>query len=103
MKIAVPDFVTNSYFPAVAAVELGFFREEGIDMTLEHIFPVNTACEVMRDGGVDFVLSSSPDRYVYTTPTGTQGPKLSPAIDTLLDYWEIEWELQTASAPTWNA
>ena len=54
MKIAVPDFITNSYFPAVAAVELDYFKEEGIDMELEHIFPVNKACEVMRDGGIDF-------------------------------------------------
>ena len=59
MKIAVPDFVTNSYFPAVAAVELGFFRKEGIDMTLEHIFPVNRACEVMRDGEIDFVAGAA--------------------------------------------
>ena len=59
MKIAVPDFITNSYFPAVAAVELGFFKEEGIDMTLEHIFPVNRACEVMRDGGIDFVAGAA--------------------------------------------
>ena len=28
MKLAVPDLISNSYFPAVAAVELGFFREE---------------------------------------------------------------------------
>ena len=40
MKIAVPDFITNSYFPAVAAVESTGFKEEGIDMELEHIFPL---------------------------------------------------------------
>ena len=59
MKIAVPDFITNSYFPAVAAVELEFFKEEGMDMELEHIFPVNKACEVMRDGGIDFVAGAA--------------------------------------------
>ncbi len=59
MKIAVPDFITNSYFPAVAAVELEFFKDEGIDMELEHIFPVNKACEVMRDGGIDFVAGAA--------------------------------------------
>ena len=59
MKIAVPDFITNSYFPAVAAVELDYFKEEGIDMELEHIFPVNKACEVMRDGGIDFVAGAA--------------------------------------------
>ena len=28
MKIAVPDVISNSYFPAAAAVELGFFKQE---------------------------------------------------------------------------
>ena len=41
LKIAVPDMVSNSYFPAVAAVELGFFKEEGLDVALELIFPVD--------------------------------------------------------------
>ena len=29
MRIAVPDLVSNSYFPAVAAIELGFFQAQG--------------------------------------------------------------------------
>ena len=28
-RIAVPDLVTNSYFPALAGEELGFYRAEG--------------------------------------------------------------------------
>ncbi len=59
MKIAIPDLISNSYFPAVAAVELGFFKEEGLDMELELIFPVNKTLEVMRDGGIDFVGGSA--------------------------------------------
>ena len=59
MKIAVPDLISTSYFPAVAAVELGFFKGEGLDVTLEHIFPVDTACEAMRDGEIDFVAGSA--------------------------------------------
>jgi ABC-type nitrate/sulfonate/bicarbonate transport system substrate-binding protein len=59
MKIAIPDLISNSYFPAAAAVELGFFKEEGLDMELELIFPVDHALEVMRDGGVDFVGGSA--------------------------------------------
>ncbi len=55
MKIALPDLISNSYFPAAAAVELGFFAEEGLDMTLELIFPVDKTLEVMRDGEIDFV------------------------------------------------
>src|SRR2546422_1438173 len=31
MRIAVPDLVTNSYFPALAAEELGLYRAEGVD------------------------------------------------------------------------
>ena len=59
MKIAIPDMISNSYFPVAAAVELGFFREEGLDMRLELIFPVNRALEILRDGGVDFVGGSA--------------------------------------------
>ena len=32
MKLAVPDLISNSYFPAVAAAQLGIFREEGLDV-----------------------------------------------------------------------
>ena len=59
MKLAVPDLISNSYFPAIAAVELGFFKEEGLDVSLELIFPVDKAYQAMRDGAVDFVGGSA--------------------------------------------
>lgn len=59
MKLAVPDMISNSYFPAVAAVELGFFEREGLDVSLEMIFPVDKAYATLRDGGVDFVGGSA--------------------------------------------
>ena len=59
MKLAVPDLISNSYFPAVAAVELGFFKEEGLDVSLELIFPVDKAYHALRDGTVDFVAGSA--------------------------------------------
>ena len=59
MKIAIPDLISNSYFPAAAAVELGFFKAEGLDMTLELIFPMDKALEVLRDGKIDFVGGSA--------------------------------------------
>jgi len=59
MKIAVPDLVSNSYFPALAALQLGHFRDEGLDLQLEHIFPINKSCEALRDGAVDFVAGSA--------------------------------------------
>ncbi|HXQ83047.1 MAG TPA: ABC transporter substrate-binding protein [Xanthobacteraceae bacterium] len=59
MKLAVPDMISNSYFPAEAAVELGFFKAEGLDVALELIFPVDKAYEALRDGAVDFVGGSA--------------------------------------------
>ena len=59
MKVVIPDLVSNSYFPAIAAVELGFFKQEGIDATLELIYPVGKCYDALRDGAVDFVGGSS--------------------------------------------
>ena len=59
MKIAVPDLISNSYLPAPAAVELGFFEKEGLDMSYELIFPVDDANKALRDGKVDFVGGSA--------------------------------------------
>jgi NitT/TauT family transport system substrate-binding protein len=59
MKLAVPDMISNSYFPAIAAIELGFFKREGLDVALELIFPVDKAYAALRDGAVDFVGGSA--------------------------------------------
>jgi ABC-type nitrate/sulfonate/bicarbonate transport system substrate-binding protein len=59
MKLAIPDMISNSYFPAVAAIELGFFAREGLDVSLELIFPVDKAYAALRDGEVDFVGGSA--------------------------------------------
>jgi NitT/TauT family transport system substrate-binding protein len=59
MKIAVPDMISNSYFPVCAAVELGFFKKEGLDMELELIFPVDACYKALRDGKIHFVGGSA--------------------------------------------
>jgi ABC-type nitrate/sulfonate/bicarbonate transport system substrate-binding protein len=59
MKLAVPDLISNSYFPAIAAVELGFFKREGLDVTLELIVPIEHALAAMRDGSLEFVGCSA--------------------------------------------
>jgi NitT/TauT family transport system substrate-binding protein len=59
MKIAVPDMVSNSYFPAIAAVELGHFKEEGLDVELEALFPVDKAYSALREGQVALVAGSA--------------------------------------------
>ncbi len=59
MTIAIPDMISNSYFPAAAAVELGFFKEEGLDVGLELIPPVDKTLEELRDGNIHFVGGSA--------------------------------------------
>jgi ABC-type nitrate/sulfonate/bicarbonate transport system substrate-binding protein len=59
MKLAVPDLISNSYFPVEAAVELEFFKREGLDVSLELIFPVDRAYRALRDGAVDLVGGSA--------------------------------------------
>jgi NitT/TauT family transport system substrate-binding protein len=59
MKLAVPDMISNSYFPAIAAIELGCFKQEGLDVSLELIFPVDRSYAALRDGTVDFVGGSA--------------------------------------------
>ncbi len=54
-RVAVPDFVSNSYFPAMAAMALDCFQKEGLEVRRELIFPNYKAFEALRDGDVDFV------------------------------------------------
>jgi len=55
LRIAIPDMVSPSYFPAIAAVELGFFGNEGLDATIELLFPVTNTFEALRECALDFV------------------------------------------------
>ncbi len=59
LKIAVPDLISNSYFPAVAAVELGLLAQQGLDSTIELIFPVSKAYAALRESAVDCVAGSA--------------------------------------------
>jgi ABC-type nitrate/sulfonate/bicarbonate transport system substrate-binding protein len=59
MKLAIPDMISNSYFPAIAAIELGMFKAEGLDVAMEMIYPVDKCYAAMRDGAVEFVGGSA--------------------------------------------
>jgi NitT/TauT family transport system substrate-binding protein len=50
MKVAVPDLISPSYFPLIAAVEFGY-----LDARLELIYPVTKTYEELREGRLDFV------------------------------------------------
>ena len=74
MKIAIPDKISPSYFIAEAAVELGFFKAEGLDVSLELVYPVDKAYEALRDGKIDFVGGAA--HAVPSAFPGFKGAKL---------------------------
>ena len=78
MRIAVPDLVSNSYFPAVAAIELGFFEDQGMDVELEMIFPVGRAMAALRDRRIDFV--AGPAHATLSAFPNWEGAKLLAAL-----------------------
>ena len=54
LRVAIPDLISPSYFPAIAAVELGF-----LDAKLELLYPVTRTYEDLRDRKLDFVGGAS--------------------------------------------
>lgn len=59
LRVAIPDLVSNSYFPIVAAADLGCFTAEGLDVSIDLVFPIDRAYREMRDGRVDFVAGAA--------------------------------------------
>lgn len=59
VRVAIPDLISPSYFPAIAAVELGYFKREGLDASIELLFPVTRTYEELRDGRLDFVAGAA--------------------------------------------
>jgi NitT/TauT family transport system substrate-binding protein len=55
IRIALPDMISNSYFPVLAACELGLMRDHGLDASLQLMSPADKAYRAMKDGDVDFV------------------------------------------------
>ena len=53
MRVAVPDFVSSTFFPLVAAKALSIFEEEGQDVEILHCNALK-AVDSLRDGAVDF-------------------------------------------------
>jgi ABC-type nitrate/sulfonate/bicarbonate transport system substrate-binding protein len=59
LRVAIPDLISPSYFPAIAAVELGCFKQQGFDAELSLLYPVTKTYEDLRDGKLDFVGGAS--------------------------------------------
>ena len=77
-RVAVPDLVSNSYFPAIAAIALDLFAKEGLDAQHRLIFPNYKAYEALRDGEVDFV--AGPAHVVLRAFPEWNGVKLLAAL-----------------------
>jgi ABC-type nitrate/sulfonate/bicarbonate transport system substrate-binding protein len=82
MRITVADAISPSYFVAIAAVELGFFKGEGVDM--EFVFPPADSSRALREGVVDF-YGGSPYTGLHAFP-GWRGGVLLCALSHYT-YW----------------
>jgi ABC-type nitrate/sulfonate/bicarbonate transport system substrate-binding protein len=77
MRIAVPDFVSSTMFPLIAAKELGIFKEEGHDVEIVLNRSLK-AVESLREGAVDF--SAGPAHAPLTIFPEWRGVKLVATI-----------------------
>jgi ABC-type nitrate/sulfonate/bicarbonate transport system substrate-binding protein len=59
MRLVVPDLISPSYFPAIAAVELGLIRDQGLDVELDLLFPVTDAAGALQRGEIDFLAGAA--------------------------------------------
>src|SRR5438128_3568385 len=96
MKLAIPDLISPSYFPALAAAELGFFAREGLDVSAELIFPVDRAYEALRDGAIDFVGGAA--HGALAAFTEWHGVKLLGALSQGM-YWFLVMRADLGIAP----
>lgn len=78
MRIAAVDLVSNTCFPALAADELGLFRDEGVDARIE-LVPMLGATRALRDGTADAMIAGSV-HDLLTEFEGWKGAKLCVAL-----------------------
>jgi NitT/TauT family transport system substrate-binding protein len=83
-KLVVADVDSPSYFVATAAVELGFFKAEGIDIAFEPVFGAANGPECLRDGTVHFF--GGPAYAATRVFPAWQGAKLLCALSQY-SYW----------------
>jgi NitT/TauT family transport system substrate-binding protein len=58
LRIAAVDLVSNTCFPALAADELGYFNEEGLDARIELVAMLG-ATKALRNGSADAMIAGS--------------------------------------------
>ena len=83
-RLVVADLDSPSYFVATAAVELGFFREEGIDAEVERAYGALNGPERLSNGEVHFL--GGPAYMATRAFPGWKGVKLLCAL-AQYSYW----------------
>lgn len=83
-RLSVVDLDSPSYFVATAAVELGFFKEEGIDIEVERAYGALDAPERLRAGEIHFI--GGPAYAATRAFPGWQGVRLLCAL-AQFSYW----------------
>ncbi len=78
MRIAAVDLVSNTCFPALAADELGFFKDEGLDARIELVSAMGST-RALRDGAADAMIAGSVFDLLTEFP-GWKGVKLCVAL-----------------------
>lgn len=81
-RIWVPDLDSPSYFVAVAAVDLGLFKQEGLDF--EFVYNVTDGPERMREGKLELI--GGPAFAATRAFPGWKGVKLLAALSQY-SYW----------------
>ena len=83
-RLSVADVDLPSYFVATAAVELGFFKQEGLDVEFQFEFGAKNGPERLRDGTLDFF--GGPAYAATRAFPAWQGAKLLCALSQY-SYW----------------
>ena len=83
-RLCVADLDSPSYFVATAAVALGFFREEGIDIEVERVYGALNGPERLKSGEVHFL--GGPAYMATRAFPGWRGAKLLCAL-AQYSYW----------------
>src|SRR6202049_1743624 len=83
-RLIVADLDSPSYFVATAAVELGFFKQEGIDAEVERAYGALNGPEMLREGKVHFL--GGPAYAATRAFPGWKGAKLLCALSQY-SYW----------------
>ncbi|HTP93564.1 MAG TPA: ABC transporter substrate-binding protein, partial [Xanthobacteraceae bacterium] len=83
-RLSVADLDSPSYFVATAAVELGYFKQEGVEVELLREFGAKTGPERLREGTVHFF--GGPAYAATRAFPGWKGAKLLCAL-AQYSYW----------------